>query len=81
MMILGAEAALRALTGDGWVCNVGARDREGCALAWAASGGQMRRRGTGTVKTRIEEKCARTLELPLLVRRLVYSFSFVSTGG
>ena len=34
-----------------------------------------------TARTRIEEKCARTLELPLLVRRLVYSFSFVSTGG
>ena len=38
-------------------------------------------RGGATVRTRIEEKCARTLELPLLVRRLVYSFYFVSTGG
>ena len=36
---------------------------------------------TITVRTRIEEKCARTLELPLLVRRLVYSFCFVSTVG
>ena len=34
-----------------------------------------------TVKTQIEEKSARTLELPLLVRRLVYSFCYVSTGG
>jgi len=33
------------------------------------------------VKTRAEEKCARTLELPLLVRRLIYSFSFVLAGG
>jgi len=47
-MIPGAGAALTALTSDGWVCNVGASDREGCALAWAASGGQMRRCGTGT---------------------------------
>ena len=36
---------------------------------------------SSTVKTQIEEKCARTLELPLLVRRLVYSFCYVSTGG
>ena len=34
-----------------------------------------------TVRTRIEETCARTLELPLLVRRMVYPFYFVSTGG
>jgi len=34
-----------------------------------------------TVKTQIEEKCARTLALPLLVRRDLYSFCFVSTGG
>ena len=34
-----------------------------------------------TVKTQIEERCAGTLELPLLVRRPVYSFCFVSTGG
>jgi len=33
------------------------------------------------VKTRIEVKCAMTLGMPLLVRRLVYSFCFVSTGA
>jgi len=49
-VIPGAEAALRTLTSDGWAWNVGASDREGCALAWAASCGQMRRRGTGTTR-------------------------------
>jgi len=34
-----------------------------------------------TVRTQIEEKCARTLELPLLVRCLLYSSCFVSAGG
>jgi len=34
-----------------------------------------------TLKTQIQEKCAKTLELPLLIRRLVYSFCYVSTGG
>ena len=34
-----------------------------------------------TVGTQIEDTGARTLELPLLVRRLVYSFRFVSTRG
>ena len=34
-----------------------------------------------TVKTQIEEKCARTLELPLLVRRLVHPFYLVPTGA
>ena len=35
----------------------------------------------GTVSTQIEEKCARTLELPLLVKRYTYSFLFGSTLG
>ena len=34
-----------------------------------------------TVRTQIEEKCARTLELPLLVRCLLYSFCFVLAGA
>jgi len=34
-----------------------------------------------TVSTQIEEKCARTLELPLLVRRYAYSFLFGSNLG
>jgi len=42
---------------------------------------EIRLKSDTTVRTRIEEKCARTLELPLLVRRLLYSFCFVSTVG
>jgi hypothetical protein len=42
---------------------------------------QPRRETLTTVKTQIEDTGARTLELPLLVRRLVYSFCFVSTEG
>ena len=40
-----------------------------------------RRDIANTVRTQIQEKCARTLELPLQVRRLVYSFCFVSARG
>jgi len=50
------------------------RERSWCVFS-------MKIFGYDTVKTRMEEKCARTLELPLLVRSPVCSLSFVSTGG
>jgi len=58
------------------VCRFSRRDQE-------IFGRPVRSRALGAEKkkTQIEETCATRLELPLLVRRVVYSFYFVSTGG